>query len=910
MTILSGTKVGRFEIRSKIGEGGMGEVYRARDEKLNRDVAIKVLPVEFSQNGDRLRRFEQEAQAAGALNHPNILAVYDVGTHDNAAYVVSELLEGESLKDRLHHGAIAQRKAIDYAIQMSHGLTAAHEKGIVHRDLKPDNIFITRDHRIKILDFGIAKLIEPVKDAVGQTDIATRKVHTNPGTVVGTPGYMSPEQVRGRGVDHRSDIFSFGAVLYEMLSGQRAFHGESAVETLNAILKEEPVELTSTNRNITPSLERVVWHCLEKSPERRFQSATDIAFALESLSGSSGVSGETTTVISSPLSGSRTKKQLPWLAAGVLLIALLAVLPFAIAYFRSAPTSHPSAIRATIPAPENAHLLYFHQMAVSPDGQRLVFGAVGANGAFSLWLRPLGAASAQPLAGTEGANYPFWSPDSRFIGFFANGKLKKIDAAGGPAQTLCDAPDGRGGTWNRDGVIVFAPDLNSALYRVSATGGAPVALPLDKSRKENVHHFPYFLPDGQHFLYRAGKTISYARDEGNGIYVGSLDSSEYKLILPADTYAVYASGHLLFWRDGSLMAQPFDAKSLQLSGEAVPVAEQVQMNLPEVRASFSVSENGVLVFQSGLGIRVGTASQLFWYDRDGKREAKSGEPLFGANPRLSPDGQRIVVMGYDFQAGSTDLWLYDAALSRKTRFTFDPAFDSYPVWSPDGSSIIFSSDRKTRLVYDIYQKDASGARNEELLLASDDSTPANSITRGNMRPSSCSADGRFLVYTRLEVTNRKGDIWVLPLTGERKPFPLIPTPQFDEAHAQFSPDGRFLAYDSDESGSRQVYVTAFPGPGGKQQVSTNGGEDPIWRRDGRELFFLSEGKMMAAQVKTNGSGLDIGNAQLLFDAHSGFGGFAHYDVTPDGKRFIVATIGEGGSAPMNLVVNWTADLKK
>jgi Tol biopolymer transport system component len=371
------------------------------------------------------------------------------------------------------------------------------------------------------------------------------------------------------------------------------------------------------------------------------------------------------------------------------------------------------------------------------------------------------------------------------------------------------------------------------------------------------------------------------------------------LVLKEDTYAVYASGRLLFWRDGALLAQPFDAESLQLSGEAVPIAEQVQMNLSEVRAAFSVSENGVLVFQSIVSA-VGTGSQLFWFDRDGKREGRQGETFFGANPRLSPDGQRIVVSNFDFQAGATDLWLYDSALTRKTRFTFDPAFDSNPVWSPDGRSIIFSSDRKARLMYDIYQKDATGARDEELLFESNE----------NKRPSSCSADGRFLAYTKLDGPVGKGDIWVLPLTGERKPFPFIQTSQFGEGRAQFSPDGRFIAYDSDESGTRQVYVAAFPGPGGKQQVSPSGGEDPVWRRDGRELFFLAGGKIMAAEVKTNGSGLDIGNAQLLFDPHSGFGGFAHYDVTRDGNRFIVATLGEGGSAPMNLVVNWTADLKK
>ncbi len=893
-----GCLVHQYRIQKLIGAGGMGEVYRARDTRLGRDVALKLLPSTAATDADRLRRFEQEACAAGALNHPNILVVHDIGTHDGTPYVVSELLEGETLRQRIGGTALAPRRAIDYALQIAHGLAAAHGKGIVHRDLKPDNIFITKDGRVKILDFGIAKLTQ-AEGSRSQTDIPTRRVNTDPGVVMGTVGYMSPEQVRGQAVDHRSDIFSFGAILYEMLSGRRAFHGESAADTMSAILKEDPPDLSDTNQNVSPALERLVNHCLEKDPESRFHSASDLAFALEAISGASGASHQTIAAMTSLPLRERIRKQLPWIIAALLALALIAALPFVFLYLRSAPAPRPNAVRAMIPPPENAHLLYFNQMAVSPDGQRLAFVAIGANGVTSLWLRPLGALSAQPLAGTERASYPFWSPDSRFIGFFADGKLKKIDAAGGPPQTLCDAPSGRGGTWNRDGVIVFAPDLYSVLYRVSAAGGAPAPLPLDKSRKEKVQHFPCFLPDGRHFLYRAGVTTAYARDKGNGIYVGSLDSSEYKLILKEDTYAIYASGHLLFWRDGALVAQPFDEQRLQLSGEAVPVGEQVLMSLTEVKAVFSASENGVLVFQSGFS-RVGTAAQLTWFERDGKQAGKPGEPVFGGSPRISPDGQRIAAMLFDMQAGSTDLWLYDSALTRKTRFTFDPAFDNNPIWSPDGRSLVFSSDRKTRQVYDLYQKDASGARDEEVLFQSE----------GIKRPSSWSADGRFLAFAWLEGPNRKGDIWVLPLTGERKPFPFIQTSQFDEEHAQFSPDGRFVAYDSDESGSRQVYVTSFPGPGGKQQVSTGGGEDPVWRGDGKELFFLFEGKLMAAEVKAKGSGLDIGNARLLFDAHAGFGPFTHYDVAPDGKRFLVATLGEGGSAPMNLVVNWTAELKK
>jgi len=443
MTLSAGTKLGRYEIRSVVGVGGMGEVYRARDEKLNRDVAIKVLPVSFSQDSDRLLRFEKEAQAAGSLNHPNILAVYDIGTHDRAPYVVSELLEGESLKKRLGDGPIAQRKAIDYAVQIARGLAASHERGIVHRDLKPDNLFITKDDRVKILDFGLAKLIEPADNGNAQTDIATRKVHTDPGTVLGTVGYMSPEQVRGRQVDHRSDIFSFGTVLYEMLAGQRAFHGESAVETLNAILKDEPKELATNNANITSPMERVVWHCLEKSPDRRFQSATDIAFALESLSGAS--SGSTQTEIRSVPLQRKNRERFIWIAAVAFL--LITVLVFwAIGLRRT--TAELQAVR--FPIVISADSVPFadvetHNLSISPDGRYLAFVATGVDGVSQIWLRPIDVSMGRPLPGTVDAIYPFWSASSRSLGFFSHGQLKRIDIEGGPARSLGSARAGNGG---------------------------------------------------------------------------------------------------------------------------------------------------------------------------------------------------------------------------------------------------------------------------------------------------------------------------------------------------------------------------------------------------------------------------------------------------------------------------------
>src|SRR5437016_6872137 len=462
MALATGTKLGRYEIRSKIGEGGMGEVYRAYDATMHREVAIKVLPAALSTDKERLARFEQEAQTAGALNHPNILVIFHIDTHDSAPSIVSELLEGETLRERMGGVVLPQRKAIDFALQTAHGLAAAHEKGIVHRDLKPENVFITKDGRIKILDFGLAKLTGAGDGTQSQTEVPTRRVNTDPGTVMGTIGYMSPEQVRGKPADHRSDIFSFGVILYEILSGRRAFRGESTADTISAILREDPPDLSTTSRGINPALERIVNHCLEKNPEERFHSASDLAFALEALSGYVPVSGQTMTAISALPISAKLIKHLPWIVAGTLALALLITIALLISSFSRTP-ARTNIVRASILPPEGANYLPRNQFAVSPDGQRLAFVGRSGDGKQLLWVRSLGAPTAQPLAGTDDATFPFWSPDSRFVAFFAQTKLKKIDASGGPPQTICDAPNGRGGTWNRDGVIVLAPDNFSPL---------------------------------------------------------------------------------------------------------------------------------------------------------------------------------------------------------------------------------------------------------------------------------------------------------------------------------------------------------------------------------------------------------------------------------------------------------------
>jgi len=898
MTIATGTRLGPYEIIAPLGAGGLGEVYRARDTRLGRDVAVKVLPSSYSDDKERLQRFEQEACAAGALNHPNILVIHHIDTYEGSPYIVSELLEGETLRDRLHGGALPQRKAIDYSLQVAHGLAAAHQKGIAHRDLKPENIFITNDGRVKILDLGLAKLTGSGDADQSQTDIPTRRVNTDPGLVMGTVGYMSPEQLRGKPTDHRSDIFSFGAILYEMLSGKRAFRGESKAETMSAILREDPSELSETHKTINPALERVVQHCLEKNPEERFHSASDLAFAIQALSGSAAISGQM-VAMAAQLERPKLGKYFPWIVAGIFALTSIILLPFAIPSFKHAP-ARANVTRSAILPPENTSFLALNLFAVSPDGLRLAFIARDAKGQAMLWMRPLDALTAQPLAGTDGISTgspPFWSPDGRLIAFFAGGKLKTIDASGGPPQTVCDAPNGRGGTWNRDGVILFAPNPGGPIHRVSAAGGASTAVTkLDESRRQSTHRWPYFLPDGHHFIYRVGGTGATAQNENNGIYLGLLESQEQRLILRADTSAAYASGHLLFAREGTLMAQPFDEKSFQLIGDAFPLAEHLQFDVVITRAIFSVSENGVLAFQSGAARG---DSRLIWFDRSGKQTGQLGEPGFYFQPQFSPDGQKLAVASFDIRAGSADIWLYELARNVPTRFTFDPASDVAPIWSPDGSTIILSSNRKGP--YDIYQKAFTGAGSEEVLLESDETKTANSW----------SADGRFIVYTSADAkANTKEDLWILPLFGDHKPFPFLRT-QFNESFAQFSTDGHWIAYVSDESGSNQVYIAPFPGPGGKWQASRAGGSEPRWRGDGKELFFLApDNKLMAVDVNAKESILEIGNAQPLFEVHPNTAPGTHYDVTGDGKRFLVASAGEGSSAPITLVVNWTAELKR
>jgi len=887
MAIEVGKSLGNYKVVSAIGAGGMGEVYRARDTKLGRDVAIKVLPASLSESAERLNRFEQEAQAAGALNHPNILVIHHIGIHDGAPYIVSELLEGETLRERMGGAALPQRKAIDYALQIAKGLAAAHEKGIVHRDIKPDNIFITHDGRVKILDFGLAKLTSATDGNQSQTEVPTRKVNTDPGTVMGTMGYMSPEQLKGQAADHRSDIFSFGAILYEMLSGSRAFRGDSMAETMSAILREDPPDLSETNKTVSPALERVVRHCLEKNPAERFHSARDLAFAIESLSGSAISSGQTATMptitaessAAVGLSGWLGNARVGWIGAGVLVVSLLAAL--SLLYFNRSETNTGAARLSFTPPPELAFNDAQPDAAViSPDGQKVAFTATSADSKNMLYVRNLGSPEAKVLPGSENALEPFWSPDSRSIAYGSNGKLKRSDLNGANAQVLCDAARMVGGTWNKDGVIVFVPDYRKTLVQVSAQGGEPkpVAMKIEDNTDER-HRYPYFLPDGRHFLFQRQLT---------GIWAGSLDSPETKQILPDDSPFVYTpQGYLVLLRNDALVAQAFDATQLALTGDAMPIVTGQANELGTRR--FSVSDNGVLIWQG----KWQRDYQLVWFDREGKQTGTIDAPMkvaIGQDPHVSPDGKRLVVKR-DF-----NLWVID--LEKGTGLRITSTFSQIPAWSPDGSRLAYTGDGGLTV------KAANGSGETETLVP------------GANFPADWSPDGRFIIFLHRGVKTRR-DVWARPMSGDRKAYLLLNSP-FDETSPQLSPNGRWLAYASDETGNYEIYVESFSADGklgaDKKRVSTTGGVLAVWRRDGSELFFVAaDGQMMSSAVKTGGTEFEFAAPKPLFKTRmmAWVLGFHEYDVSRDGQRFLIGTlIGEPTAPPPTVIMNWPALLKK
>jgi Tol biopolymer transport system component len=894
------SQLGGYHILSLLGRGGMGEVWLARDPRLGRQVAIKLLPAEFTQDAERVRRFEQEARTASSLNHPNIITIHEIGEVEGQRYLVTEYIEGETLRQRIEHAPQRRMRlteALEMAAQIASALEAAHNAGIIHRDIKPENVMVRKDGLVKVLDFGLAKLTERAAAVVDAETPTRERVSTEAGAIMGTVAYMSPEQARGLKLDHRTDIFSLGVILYEMMAGRRPFEGQTASDLIAAVLTSDPIPLAQAAPEISPALQRIVMRCLEKQMEKRFQSAGDLSFALEALSSpSDSRAGVAAAALSGAAASGRgptrrrrlSQGSMAWIVAGVL---ALAVIWLAVAYFKR-PAAEVKAGRFPIPLPEG--ITQAGYPAISPDGRHLAFTATTKGGPL-LWVRPLDSLTAKALPGTEDADSPFWSPDSQFIGFFAEGKLKKIAVADGASTTLCEAT-GVGGTWGRNGVILFTSYQGSEINRVSEGGGLPTVVMRPNSSRQEIYHLgPYFLPDGQHFVFYVGGP----EREKAGIYLGSLDGGEAQQLVTADSNAVFTpslsadrqKGFLLFMREGTLLAQPFDAAQRRLTGEPFHIADQVRRMI-FWKGAFSVSENGVLVYRSSGS----SGQQLGWFDREGKSLGLIGSAGSFFLPKLSPDEKWVAVPRSDSTTKTYDIWLLDVVRGTESRFTFDPATDQAVVWSPDGRQLIWASNRDGE--HNLYEKAKSGTGQDTMLLKSDRPKYPNDWSR----------NGQFILYLQRDPKTAL-DIWVLPLGGDRQPFPYLNS-QFNEIEARFSPDSKWIAYASDETGTYEVYVQPFPPTGSKWPISIKGGNHPRWRLDGKELFYIAaDGKMMAVEVKS-GASFEAGIPQALFDYRSSkIEG--QYAVTGDGQRFLVAASTEETSlAPFTVVLNWTAEVKR
>jgi serine/threonine protein kinase/roadblock/LC7 domain-containing protein len=868
MALTSGTQLGPYEIVSPLGAGGMGEVYRAKDTRLGREVALKILPESFAQEPERLRRFEQEARAVAALNHPNILAIHDIGAQGEGAmatpFLVSELLEGETLRAVLDRGALAQRKTIEYGVQIAQGLAAAHEKSIVHRDLKPENIFVTKDGRVKILDFGLAKLVEAPGGAPSEVTLTSS--HTAAGVVMGTASYMAPEQVRGELADPRTDIFAFGAVLYEMLSGKRAFRRDTAVETMTAVLKEDPPELLDPVRAVSPALDRIVRRCLEKSPEQRFQSARDLSFALSALSGTEATSAARAAASPAP-------RRMPirfWLAAALALAAVAGATWWVTR--RSVPSTR---MQFAIPVPREMNVSH---MALSRDGSMLVFvSPEPSTGLPVLYVQRIGSSSVTMLPGTQNASFPFWSPDGTYIAFFANGKLQKMPASGGTPQVLASVLSPRGGSWSNKGVIIYSPDTASAMWQVNADGSGNVPFLTFTDKDEQTDRWPEFLPDGDHFMYWGGNFSNSKDDHYSGIYVSSLSGKDRdkRLVVLCHSSFAYDSQHLYYADERrQLISLTLDVSNGSVSGSPVVVANEVGVQPSTFWTAVAASENGTLIYNTGVGA---VLSVLTWMDRSGKELAKVGEPGVIANPTLSPDGSRVVVDIADLKANNVDLWLESSGGGGNTRFTFDPAEEVDGLWSPDGSTIAYRIANEKGAA--VVAKRASGMERETELLQSN---PVNDYVLNSWSP-----DGKQILLTRQEPSHYL--LVIVPAAGGADSVLL--TSKNNQVNGQISPDGKWVAYASDESGNWEVYVTSFPSAAGKWQVSRGGGTEPRWRGDGKEIFYISPGGMLMSVPVSGDDSFSTGAPAPLFQIHgrapiSSTDAFT-YDVTKDGKRFLV-----------------------
>jgi Tol biopolymer transport system component len=875
MLLAAGTKIGPYEIRSPIGAGGMGEVYRAFDSRLGRDVALKVLPKTFACDADRLHRFEQEARAVAALNHPNILAVFDVGQQDGAPFLISELLDGESLRASLERGPLPQRKTIEYGVQIAQGMAGAHEKGIVHRDLKPENIFITKDGRIKILDFGLAKLVQGTpEDAEGATIPA---MGTAAGMVLGTPGYMAPEQVRGQASDARTDIFAFGAILYEMLTGQRAFRRDTPAETMTAVLREDPAEMADSIHPVSPALDRIVRRCLEKSADQRFQSARDLSFALGALSGTdaSGFSRAT--------DAPRKFSWRVWVPAALALV-VVAGAAWSVARIPGAPSAR---MEFAIPVPgEVSH------MAISTDGRMLAFVSPDENtGEPMLFVQRVGAPSAKELPGTEGASYPFWSPDDDSVAFFANSKLERIAVSGGSPQTLAHVNYARGGSWGSKNVILYTPDPGGPVWRVNADGSQAAPLTDKLPGKADSDRWPLFLPDGEHFLFLMANFSTPQKDAESGIYLSSLGGKEKTLVVHARSNAGYTPGYLFYLDEQeALRALPFDAKGTA-AGDARVIVDRVGFQPSVYWGAFAAAQNGTVIYSK---TAEAAQSVLTWYSRAGKVLSRVGEPGVQANPALSPDGSRVSVDITDLKANNLDVWIEDLSRNTSTRFTFDPAEETDGVWSRDGKIVAY---RSLATGAGVNYKDADGLKPEKVLFELGHAINGVGNTQGvitddsfDLIPNSWTPDDKQVLCALQTSTKNSRSTLVLVPVGGGTPTQFHQT-DASETNAQISADGKWVTYASNESGEWEIYVTTFPSAAGKWQVSRGGGTEPRWRADGKELFYLGPtGMLMSVSVDATGTFSSSAPAplfQVRGRAPISSTDLFTYDVTKDGQKFLV-----------------------
>ena len=874
MALTTGTRLGPYEITGTLGAGGMGEVYRARDTRLDRTVAIKVLPELFASDSTFRARFDREARAISALNHPHICTLHDVGTEGPTAYLVMEHVDGEPLA-----GPAPIERAVAIAIQICDALAAAHRTGIVHRDLKPSNILISKSSppNVKLLDFGLATRADAHASHAAD---ATISALTGEHKIVGTPQYMAPEQIEGRDADTRTDIFALGCVLYELVTGKRAFRGESPSAVMSAIIATEPRPMRELVPITPATLEWIVTRCLAKNPDDRWQTVRDLRAALERI----------LQEPAAPESQKARASAVPWIVAALAVLVAIGVAAWSAATLRRAPAGDARMFMSEFVAPTTPTGPPALRLSISPDGRRLAYTAPDASGRIALWVHSLDTLSTQPLPGTANAYAPFWAPDSRRLAFIADGKLKKIDISSGTITTICEATTGPPGTWNKDDVILFTGD--TGITRVAAAGGTPKpVLAVDETLGPRLQIVPSFLPDGRHFLYASAVPGAGPR----GVFLASLDSAgTIRLLADMVANARYADGHLLFVRGTTLFAQPFDVDSLKLSGDAVPIVEQLQVNPTSGTGAFTVSENGVLAYQTSTG---GGGTTLAWFDRSGHKTSTLAEQSGYLDVELSHSANRVSVSKAGEGGGAMDIHVYDVARKFPTQVTFGPEKTGSAIWATGDTRLIYSAQRETGAA--LMTKPAAGGHAEVLF---EDRTH-------NILPLSVSPDGRFLLYN--EVTRAlQGKIAVLPLTGERKPYLLLNS-GFSEIPAQFSPDGKWIAYVSNRSGGRkEVFVALFSQPTTVIPVSSTGGDFPRWSHDGTELFFLGPDKLMVASISIRGDELKVQDVKPLFDVRWPVVTRSVYDVAPDGQQFLMNVWDVGASQPFTVVVNWTEKLRR